>query len=79
MPTLPTAQRWRVVAITYELGPGCDSVPVIRHEFYGATREQAIHVSRRHLQTDTFLAGCEVGRFGQVICHTAWYGPEEVA
>jgi hypothetical protein len=79
MPHLPTMQRWRIVAITYELQPdGASWLPVVRHEFYGATAEQAIGIRASHLRADSFLAQCQNGHFGRVTCQTQWYPPEEV-
>ncbi|MGH2997683.1 MAG: hypothetical protein ACRDNM_00125 [Gaiellaceae bacterium] len=71
-------QPWRVVGITYELADGGQWLPVIRHEFYGASPELAVHVRARHLETDNFLRACESGAFGAVQCRTVWYEPERV-
>lgn len=73
---LPTVQAWRMVGLTYELDAAGQWVPVVRHEFYGATKERTLEVRARHLEADAFLRGCEYGGYGQIVCHTVWYAPE---
>lgn len=61
--------------MTYELDAG-RWVPVVKHEFYGRTREEAIGVMQAHERTDSFLRAC-VGappgtssRFDGITCRT---------
>jgi hypothetical protein len=44
---------------------------VVRHEFYGVDRQEAIDILRAHLGAETFLRQCTFqGHYGQVICRT---------
>lgn len=43
--------------------------PVVVHQFYGRTRDEAWGYHRSHLSTDTFMRDCETkGQFGNVTC-----------
>ena len=42
--------------------------PVVKHVFIGKTREEAQGYYEAHLETDKFLAGCEKGKFGDIVC-----------
>jgi hypothetical protein len=70
---------YRVAGITYERDAGGAWTAVVRHEFYGATLEEALAVKRAHLRTDAFLRACERGSFeGGIVCRTHWFDPDEV-
>lgn len=63
--------RWTVIALTHEqTGPASWSL-VVKHEFYGASLEEAVDILRAHLGADRFLADCtKDGRYGEVVCRT---------
>ena len=43
--------------------------PVVQHNFYGQTREEAYGYYKAHLETDIFLRECvEKNRFNGIIC-----------
>lgn len=69
---VPPRGWWRVIAMTYELGEGGEWIPTVRHEFYGATSNDAHAVMLAHMQTDEFLRECtQRGTFrDSVTCRT---------
>jgi hypothetical protein len=61
---------WAVIASTYEESVG-SAYPVVRHIFYGKTKDEALGYFNAHLQTDKFLASCtENESFGAIACRT---------
>lgn len=62
---------WRLVASTFErTGPDA-WILVVRHEFYGGTRERSIEVYEAHLRADAFLRGCTQDHsYGAIECRT---------
>jgi hypothetical protein len=48
-----------------------DRAPVVRHAFYGKSKQAARKIMRAHMKTDRFLRGCELkGKFSSIVCRT---------
>jgi hypothetical protein len=59
---------YAIVHDTFEAGE-----LIVRHMFYGNTKERAWAVYQAHLRSDAFLRGCEErGHYGTVACSTRW-------
>ena len=70
-------KTWRIVQHIYEEN---GTEPVLTHVFYGETREQAAHIYKAHMVTDSFMRGCVMNRqFRDFSCraidHTEQYDP----
>jgi hypothetical protein len=48
---------WRLVVDIYE-PESTTAYPVLRHVFYGASRDEAMGTFAAHMKTDEFLRGC---------------------
>ena len=62
-----------LVALVVDIFEEGAEYPIVRHEFIGKTRQEAEGYFRAHQRTDTFLAGCLVGRFKNIRCRTNMY------
>ena len=63
----------KLVVDIFEESVGLD-YPVVRHEFYGRTKSEAIGYYRAHLKTDRFLDGCvRKKRWERVNCETTMH------
>jgi hypothetical protein len=72
-PASPPPARVRIVALTYEWN-GVHWQLVVKHEFYGPTRESAEAVYQAHLRADAFLRGCtEAHGYSGIGCRTETY------
>ena len=64
-------KTWRIVQHIFE---NVDREPILTHVFYGETRERAGQVFDAHMQTDSFMRGCErKQKFRDFACHTENY------
>lgn len=62
-----------IVDIYEPQGAGTD-YPILRHEFFGKTRQEAWGYYQAHLGTDEFLRGCvERSRWKRVKCAAEIY------
>lgn len=60
---------WVLTHDIYEPEGAGTTYPVVRHQMFGRTREEAERYFRSHQKTDVFLRDCiRYGRWGQVQC-----------
>ena len=66
--------RWKLVVDIYEPEGAGNDYPILRHEFYGKTQQEAEGYYEAHLGTDEFLRGCvQRNRWHAVRCHADMY------
>jgi len=60
---------WVLTHDTYEASR--PTYPVVRHEFYGITKAEAIAIYQAHRKADKFICSCDdLQRYGKVSCYT---------
>ena len=72
-----TRRLWKLVVDIYEL-ESTTAYPVLRHVFYGVTKEEAEGTFGAHMKTDAFLRGCvQKQRWDGVDCmfRATWVPP----
>jgi len=63
-----TGAKYALIHDIYEEDTG-SAYPIVRHIFYGKTRDEVRHYLQSHMKTDSFLRGCERnGRWTDVKC-----------
>lgn len=68
---------WVLTVDIYEASVG-RAYPVVQHNFFGETQEEALGYYEAHLTTDAFLRGCvERQRWKQIECSTQSYWRRE--
>lgn len=66
--------RIKLVVDIYEPEGAGNDYPILRHEFYGKTKDEAEGYYDAHLQTDEFLRGCvQRSAWRKVRCYAEMY------
>ena len=64
--------NWKLIVDIFEpKGKSKGLYPVVRHEFYGVTKAEAISYCRAHMTTDVFMRDCVCdGHWKSLVCLT---------